>query len=128
MGLGFGRLLWAWRGGGTAEAYLAGYLIEKSLPLDNLFVFAVIFRLRDPVPLAAPGADVRRHWSADHAWWVDRGWGGAVGGLRPGHLRLCRRAALCRSQDAARRQRPEAAEQPGAARLCSPGRLRGRRS
>jgi hypothetical protein len=33
----------AWRGGGTAQAYLAGYLIEKSLSLDNVFVFAVIF-------------------------------------------------------------------------------------
>ncbi len=43
MGLGFGGLLWAWLGGGTAQAYLAGYLIEKSLSLDNVFVFAVIF-------------------------------------------------------------------------------------
>ncbi len=43
IGLGFGGLLWAWAGGGTAQAYLAGYLIEKSLSLDNVFVFAVIF-------------------------------------------------------------------------------------
>jgi tellurite resistance protein TerC len=43
IGLGFGGLLWAWRGGGPAQAYLAGYLIEKSLSLDNIFVFAVIF-------------------------------------------------------------------------------------
>jgi TerC family integral membrane protein len=43
IGMGFGGLLWLWRGGGTAQAYLAGYLIEKSLSLDNLFVFAVIF-------------------------------------------------------------------------------------
>jgi tellurite resistance protein TerC len=43
IGLGFGGLLWAWRGGGTAQAYLAGYLIEKSLSLDNVFVFAIIF-------------------------------------------------------------------------------------
>src|ERR1700734_2106641 len=43
IGLGFCVLLWAWRGGGTAQAYLAGYLIEKSLSLDNVFVFAVIF-------------------------------------------------------------------------------------
>jgi tellurite resistance protein TerC len=43
IGLGFGGLLWAWRGGGPAQAYLAGYLIEKSLSLDNVFVFAVIF-------------------------------------------------------------------------------------
>ena len=43
IGLGFGGLLWAWDGGDTAQAYLAGYLIEKSLSLDNVFVFAVIF-------------------------------------------------------------------------------------
>jgi tellurite resistance protein TerC len=43
IGLGFGGLLWAWQGGGPAQAYLAGYLIEKSLSLDNVFVFAVIF-------------------------------------------------------------------------------------
>jgi tellurite resistance protein TerC len=43
IGLGFAGLLWAWQGGGTAQAYLAGYLIEKSLSLDNVFVFAVIF-------------------------------------------------------------------------------------
>ena len=43
MGLGFGGLLWAWAGASTAQAYLAGYLIEKSLSLDNVFVFAVIF-------------------------------------------------------------------------------------
>ncbi len=43
IGLGFAGLLWAWRGGGPAQAYLAGYLIEKSLSVDNVFVFAVIF-------------------------------------------------------------------------------------
>jgi tellurite resistance protein TerC len=43
MGLGFGALLWAWGGGDTARDYMVGYLIEKSLSLDNVFVFAVIF-------------------------------------------------------------------------------------
>jgi tellurite resistance protein TerC len=43
IGLGFAGLLWAWQGGGIAQAYLAGYLIEKSLSLDNVFVFALIF-------------------------------------------------------------------------------------
>jgi tellurite resistance protein TerC len=42
IGLGFAALLWAWRGGAAAQAYLAGYLIEKSLSVDNVFVFAVI--------------------------------------------------------------------------------------
>jgi tellurite resistance protein TerC len=45
LGLGFGGLLWVWDGGNTAQAYLAGYLIEKSLSLDNVFVFTVIFAM-----------------------------------------------------------------------------------
>ena len=43
IGLGFGGLVWAWAGGGTAQAYLAGYLIEKSLSVDNIFLFAAVF-------------------------------------------------------------------------------------
>jgi tellurite resistance protein TerC len=43
LGLGFGGLVWAWAGGGTAQAYVAGYLIEKSLSVDNIFLFAAIF-------------------------------------------------------------------------------------
>jgi tellurite resistance protein TerC len=43
IGLGFGGLVWAWAGIGGAQAYLAGYLIEKSLSADNIFVFAAIF-------------------------------------------------------------------------------------
>jgi tellurite resistance protein TerC len=43
LGLGFGGLLWWWQGSGTGQAYLAGYLIEKSLSVDNVLVFAFIF-------------------------------------------------------------------------------------
>src|SRR5215468_996787 len=43
IGLGFGGLVWAWLGQGVAQAYLAGYLIEKSLSVDNIFLFAAIF-------------------------------------------------------------------------------------
>jgi tellurite resistance protein TerC len=35
--------VWAWAGGGAAQAYLSGYLIEKSLSVDNIFLFAAIF-------------------------------------------------------------------------------------
>ena len=45
LALCFGGLLFLWQGGGTAEAYLAGYLIEKSLSVDNIFVFALIFSM-----------------------------------------------------------------------------------
>ncbi len=42
-GLAFGVLLWAWQGDEVAGAYYAGYLIEKALSVDNVFVFALIF-------------------------------------------------------------------------------------
>lgn len=43
LGLGFAAIV-AWRWGADfAGQYLAGYLLEKSLAVDNLFVFAVIF-------------------------------------------------------------------------------------
>jgi tellurite resistance protein TerC len=42
-GLAFAGLLWAVSGTGTAQDYLAAYLIEKSLSVDNIFLFAAIF-------------------------------------------------------------------------------------
>ncbi|WP_370248021.1 TerC family protein [Nocardioides sp.] len=42
-GLLFGVVLWAWQGGEVAGTYYAGYLIEKALSIDNVFVFAMIF-------------------------------------------------------------------------------------
>lgn len=43
VGLGFGLVLWAWQGGEVAGTYYAGYLIEKALSIDNVFIFAMIF-------------------------------------------------------------------------------------
>ena len=43
LGLAFGGVIW-WAYGATAGGeYYAGYLIEKSLAVDNVFVFALIF-------------------------------------------------------------------------------------
>ena len=42
-GLGFGAVLWWTYGGEVAGTYYAGYLIEKALSVDNVFVFALIF-------------------------------------------------------------------------------------
>ena len=42
-GLGFAAALWARRGPEPAQQYLAGYLIELSLSVDNVFVFALVF-------------------------------------------------------------------------------------
>jgi len=43
IGLSFGALLWAWQGSEAGGEYFAGFLIEKSLSIDNVFVWAVIF-------------------------------------------------------------------------------------
>jgi tellurite resistance protein TerC len=43
LGLSFSLAVWAWRGGVAAQEYLAGYLIEESLSIDNLFVFMLVF-------------------------------------------------------------------------------------
>ncbi|RSM41100.1 TerC family protein [Amycolatopsis balhimycina DSM 5908] len=43
LGLAFGAVVWwAW-GAEFAGQYFAGYVIEKSLAVDNVFVFAIIF-------------------------------------------------------------------------------------
>ncbi len=38
----FGAIVWATLGGVAAGEYISGYLIEKSLSVDNLFVFALL--------------------------------------------------------------------------------------
>jgi tellurite resistance protein TerC len=43
IGTGFTFVLWWWQGGTAAGEYISGYLIEKSLSVDNVFVWAVIF-------------------------------------------------------------------------------------
>ncbi len=42
--LAFNGLVWWWRDGEQALAFLTGYVVEKALSMDNVFVFAVIFR------------------------------------------------------------------------------------
>ncbi|ADP81878.1 TerC family protein [Pseudofrankia inefficax] len=43
LGLGFALVIWAWQGPTAAGQYTAAWLLEKSLSVDNLFVFALIF-------------------------------------------------------------------------------------
>jgi tellurite resistance protein TerC len=42
IALAFGVALWAWRGGDAGSEYVTGFVLERSLSLDNVFVFAVI--------------------------------------------------------------------------------------
>ena len=55
VGAGFAGVLLLLDGRTAAEEYLAGFLVEKSLSLDNLFVFAVLFSF-----LAVPPEQRRR--------------------------------------------------------------------
>jgi TerC family integral membrane protein len=55
LGVAFAGLLWAWQGQEPAGEYLAGFVIEKSLSIDNLFVFALIFAY-----FGVPAAQQRR--------------------------------------------------------------------
>ena len=51
----FGGALWLWQGPATAGQYFAGYLLEKALSVDNVFVFVMLF-----ASLAVPAAAQRR--------------------------------------------------------------------
>ncbi len=43
LGLSFTLVILYWKGSQAAGEYLAGYLIEKSLSIDNIFVFTLLF-------------------------------------------------------------------------------------
>lgn len=43
LALLFNAFIYMWQGPGVALSFLTGYLIEKSLSVDNLFVFLIIF-------------------------------------------------------------------------------------
>lgn len=43
LALSFNGLIWYWAGAKPAAEFLTGYLIEWSLSMDNVFVFAVLF-------------------------------------------------------------------------------------
>jgi tellurite resistance protein TerC len=43
VAIGFAGVMWAYGGSDAGSEYLAGYLLERSLSLDNIFVFAVLF-------------------------------------------------------------------------------------
>jgi tellurite resistance protein TerC len=43
LALAFGGFIWVWQGSDIGSQFLTGYLLERSLSLDNVFVFALIF-------------------------------------------------------------------------------------
>lgn len=44
LAFAFNGLIWWWLGSSAAILFLTGYVVEKSLSVDNIFVFLVIFR------------------------------------------------------------------------------------
>ena len=44
LALAFGYFIWHWYGAQRGLEYFTGYVIEKALSVDNLFVFLVVFR------------------------------------------------------------------------------------
>lgn len=44
LALAFNVMIWSWKGSAVGVQFLTGYLVEWSLSMDNVFVFAVIFR------------------------------------------------------------------------------------
>jgi tellurite resistance protein TerC len=53
--LAFGGVIWLWRGPAIGGQYLAGYLLERALSVDNVFVFVLLF-----AALAVPAELQRR--------------------------------------------------------------------
>jgi tellurite resistance protein TerC len=43
LALSFGGLVWRWRGPEPAQEYLASYLVELCMSVDNVFVFILVF-------------------------------------------------------------------------------------
>jgi tellurite resistance protein TerC len=55
VALAFAAVVLVWRGEGHASEYLTGFVLERSLSLDNLFVLAMLFGY-----LAVPQAEQRK--------------------------------------------------------------------
>ena len=64
--VGFGGVIWWWAGSEFAAQYYAGYLIEKSLAIDNVFVWAIISATSRCPGSTSTGAVLRRagRWSS----------------------------------------------------------------
>ena len=59
LAVAIGAGLYALKGTETAQAYFAGYLLEQSLSVDNLFVFVLVFRY---FGVSGPGQDRVLAW------------------------------------------------------------------
>ena len=87
LGLGFGGWI-AWRLGSAAGvSYVTAYLLEKSLSVDNLFLFLLIFEKTGiPAHAAATGALLGRPRCAGDARVADRRGAAAARALPLDHV------------------------------------------
>src|ERR1044071_3389673 len=105
----FGGVLFVRAGTQPALEYYAGYLVELSLSVDNLFLLLLMFQY---FAAAAAGAQVGDLRGDGDAGGVHRGGLAAAGPVFLDHLRLRRGARRHRDPDAARRR--GAADRAGA--------------
>jgi tellurite resistance protein TerC len=116
-GIGFGLVVIATLGGDAGQQYFAAYLVEKTLSVDNLFVFALLFQA-----FAVPATCQHRVLLAGVAGALALRGGFIVAGAcaagspELGVLRFRRFPADRRGADGPRRREPRSAPRPGAAR------------
>lgn len=95
VSLAFAGYVASIRGTDDAILFLTAYALEKSLAVDNLFVFLAIFRLRHSRVSAPPDSVLGHHWRADFPCHFHRTgrraavWCAGAGGTD--HLRLAYR-------------------------------------
>ena len=100
--LTFGLYVWNVHGGDRGLEYYTGYLVEKTLSVDNLFVFMLLLAaFAVPEVLKAAGAALRHHRRARAARHLHRPRRGGAVPLRLGVPDLRRGPAAHRRQAAA---------------------------
>ncbi len=98
LALAFGGLLLVLGESEAAGAYFAGYLVEKSLSLDNVFVFLLLFgAFAIAESRAPPAAHLRDRRRARPARGLHRRRRGGARGVRLAQLRLRRDPAVDRA-------------------------------
>ena len=142
--LAFDAGVWLLHGGAAAFDFLAAYVVEDSLSVDNLFVFLLIFRYykvraaRSPPPPSRPPSPPRRPPSHHHApscrcrrsWWTPASTTASAapsccaasssspGSPRPAPSRRCCSASPSSSSSRPTSSSPAAARRRTARRRC----------
>ena len=115
LGVRRGVLFW-WQGRAPAEEYLAGFLIEKSLSLDNLFVFAWSSRSSRRPASTSAGCSSGGSWGRSSCAGSSSSWVRAPQRVPLHHLPLRRLPDRHRDPDGAEARRRRST--PSATRSC----------